>query len=301
MKNAFKSLLTVLAVAIGAPLAAQQKIAEGEYQLSRANANAQHQQWVLTTRPSGGYFLRSEIPTPQNGTRVLQIEELNDHLVPTRIAYELYMKGRTEPNVIVSCTFANSYVSCDGKSEKGTAPRSAAYPCKVAILFSVRDLAHFDFPWLMASALNAAEFTSGKARLRTIHLTGGAALELTDDINVAELQAVMTPSQKLTVVRPESYTEWEFMSDDDDVETLTFIGTDQLELNGAKVPARHYSLGSGDEATDFWLAAPGILLKMSMGSETQYLLSNYHQFRKLIPEIKTEDDSPEKRATAPNL
>jgi len=301
MKTAFKSMLMVLVVAIGAHLAAQQKVAEGEYQLSGANAGAPRQQWVLTTRPSGGYILRSEIQPPQNGTRVLQVEELNDQLVPARIAYEFYLKGRTEPNVVVNCTFANSSVSCDGKSEKGTAPRSMAYPCKGAILFLVRDLSRFDFAWLMAGALNEAQFTSGQARLRTINLTGGAALELTDDINVAALQAVMSPSQKLNVVRPERYTEWEFISDDDDVEVITFLGTDQLEFNGAKVSARHYSMVRGDETADFWLAAPGILLKMSMGPEAQYVLSNYHQFRKLIPEIKAEEASPEKRATAPSL
>jgi hypothetical protein len=69
---------------------------------------------------------------------------------------------------------------------------------------------------------------------------------------------------------------------------LTFIGVEQVQLSGAQVAVRHYSLAGSDERTDFWVADPGVLLKMSIGSDAEYVLANYHQYVKLIPEIKVE-------------
>lgn len=290
MKTAYQLCLVLLVVGISAAtLSAQEKLAEGEYKLSQAAPGYPQKHWVLTARSSGGYLLRSEIHTPANGIPVFQLEELNDQLIPTSIGYELYLKDQAEPKVIVNCAFARDSITCGGKSEKGIAHPSKPFQYKGPFLFAVRDLSHFDFAWLMAGAMNMAHLTSGKASLRTIHLTGGAALELTDEINVAMLQAVMTSKQTFRAIRPERYTEWEFISDDDDVETVSFLSAEEVELNETKVPARHYSIKTSGETLHFWMADPGILLKIKARGKVEYVLANYRQYKKLIPQIKVDE------------
>ena len=197
MKIIFHFFFALLALLINTtPLAAQQQVADGEYQVKSSKARPRSDHWVLTTKPSGGYLLRSEIQGPAEEMRVVQTEELNDQLVPTSIGYELYLKKHTEPDVSMNCGFAANAITCDGKSEKGRAERSKPFKYEWPFLLAVRDLSRFDFSWLLAGALNMAHLTSGKTPVRTIRVTGGAALELTDDINIASLQAVMTPNQK---------------------------------------------------------------------------------------------------------
>jgi hypothetical protein len=290
MKIASHFSFALLALLINTtPLAAQQQVAEGEYQVKSSKARPRSDHWVLTTKPSGGYLLRSEIQSPAEEMRVIQSEELSDQLVPTSIGYELYLKKHTEPDVSMNCGFAANAITCDGKSEKGRAKRSKPFKYEGPFLLAVRDLSCFDFSWLLAGALNMAHLTSGKTPLRTIRVTGGAALELTDDINIASLQAVMTPNQKFTAIRPEHYTAWEFISGDEDEEMLVSIGVEDVQLSGTKVAARHYSLTTGDVTMHFWLADPGILVKMSSGKGAEYFLSNYRQYKKLISEFKVDD------------
>jgi hypothetical protein len=290
MKTASHLSFALLALLINTvPLTAQQQVAEGEYQVIPSAAHSPKRHWVLTTNPPGGYILRSEIQSPEEGIRVVQLEELNERLVPTSIGYELYLKKHAEPDVSMKCRFSGNTITCDGKSEKGPAGPSKRYQYQGPFLFAVRDLSRFDFSWLMAGTLNMADLASGKTPLRTIRVAGGAALELTDDINIAALQAVMTPNQKFTAIRPEHYTAWEFISDDEDEEILVFIGVEDVQLSGTKVAARHYSLTSGDVTMHFWLADPGILVKMTAGEGAEYSLTNYRQYRKLIPEVKVDD------------
>jgi hypothetical protein len=287
MKFALRTFYALLSLALCAvPLSAQEKVAEGEYTLSPAHVVTAQRHWVLLARPSGGYVLRSEIQDPKAGIRVLQLEELNGDLVPGSIGYELYLKDQTEPTVIVNCAFSRNSILCGGKSEKGTAERSKPYPYKGPVLFSVRDLSRFDFAWLMCGALNMAHLDRGEIPLRTVHLTGGAALELTDDINIAALSAVTTPNQKFTAIRPEGYTEWEFISEDDDEETLSFVGTEDVKLGATTIAVRHYSVATAN--MNLWLAPPGLLVKMSFGENAEYVLTHYRQYRKLIPQIEVE-------------
>jgi hypothetical protein len=70
---------------------------------------------------------------------------------------------------------------------------------------------------------------------------------------------------------------------------LVFIGVEDVQLSGTKVGARHYSLTSGDATMHFWLADPGILVKMTAGEGAEYVLTNYRQYRKLISEVKVDD------------
>jgi hypothetical protein len=289
MKFALRTFYALLSLAFFAvPLTAQEKVAEGEYTLSPARVVAPQRHWVLLSLPSGGYLLRSEIQDPKAGIRVLQLEELNGDFVPSSIGYELYLKDQTEPTVIVNCTFSHNSILCDGKSEKGTAERSKPYPYKGPVLFSVRDLSRFDFAWLMCGAVNMAHLDSGKIPLRTVHLTGGAALELTDDINIAALKAVTTPNQKFTAIRPEGYTEWEFVSADGDEDTLSFVGTEDVKLGATTITARHYSIALGRANMNLWLAPPGLVVKITFGENAEYVLTHYRQYRKLIPQIEVE-------------
>ena len=289
MKFALRTFYALLSLALFAvPLSAQEKVAEGEYTLSPANVVTSQRHWVLLALPSEGYLPRSEIQDPKAGIRVLQLEELNGDFVPGSIGYELYLKDQTEPTVIVNCAFSHHSILCDGKSEKGTAERSKPYPYKGPVLFSVRDLSRFDFAWLMCGALNMAHLDSGKIPLRTVQLTGGAALELTDDINIAALKAVMTPNQKFTAIRPEGYTEWEFTSEDGDEETLSFVGTEDVKLGATTIAARHYSVATGGANMNLWLAPPGLLVKMTFGENAEFVLTHYRQYRKLIPQIEVE-------------
>ena len=289
MKIATGFLLTLVAfVVYAAPLSAQQKIAEGEYQLLSLEAHSQIRHWVLTDRATGGYLLHSEIENPAEGVRVVQVEELNDQLIPSSIGYELYLKKHTKPDVSMKCNVMNDAITCSGESEKGVAKPSQPYLCKGPFLFLVQDLSRFDLAWLMAGTLNRSHLTSGNTLLRTITVSGGAALELTDEINIAAVKAAMSPNQKFTGIRPEHYTEWEFSTQEDE-ETLTLVATEDVELAGTKVSARHYSLTSSDATMHFWLAQPGVLIKMSIGEDGEYLLSNYRQYRKFVPEMKVND------------
>src|SRR5262249_18977207 len=107
------------------------------------------------------------------------------------------------------------------------------------------ELQQFDFPWLIGGTINMAHLNKGQAPVRTVRIFGGAALELTDDINVAALKSVKEIKQKLEVVRPEKYVPWEFISDDGDKETLEYDGKEDVLLNGTSVAAKHFAIKSG--------------------------------------------------------
>ena len=68
-----------------------------------------------------------------------------------------------------------------------------------------------------------------------------------------------------------------------------YIGVEDVQLSETKVAARHYSLTTGDVTMNFWLADPGILVKMTSGKGAEYFLSNYRQYKKLISEFKVDD------------
>lgn len=299
MRTTFQLSFALMALAVSAAtLPAQEKIAEGRYQLgqpgsSRSVKTLSH--WVLTSQPGAGYVLRSEISNSQGQIRVIQIEELDSQLVPASIGYELYTKERQTPDASLTCKFSGTSITCDGTSEKGRARASQPCPHQEAFMLVVEELSRFDFGWLAAGTLNMAHLDTGKTKVHTIHVGGGAALELTDDINVATLQAAMTPNQKFTAVRPKDYTEWEFTANDGEEEILAFVGNEVVTLGRDEISARHYSLSGGDTVMDFWVAGPGLLVKTSVGNQTNILLTDYRQFKPLISGIKVEE--PQSGAT----
>src|SRR5262252_7278548 len=108
MTPLFKLHLALLVLVLApAPLVAQQqKVAEGEYQAKSGEGDSHTRHWVLMTKASGGYFVRSEIDSPAEGIRVVQLEALDSRLVPTSVGYELYLKNHAEADVKMRCDFA---------------------------------------------------------------------------------------------------------------------------------------------------------------------------------------------------
>jgi hypothetical protein len=237
---------------------------------------------------SSGYLLQSAIENSDWGTRVVQIEELTSEFVPTSIGFDLFLQKHAEPSVSLRCTFSGKSIVCAGKSEKGPAAPSDPYPYQGAVLFSVSELQQFDFPWLIGGTINMAHLAKGQAPIRTVRIFGGTALELTDDINVAALQSVKGPNQKLEIFRPEQYVPWQFITDEGDKEQLEYYGREDVPLNGTGVPARHFVIKSGDQILNFWMAEPGLLVKVGTGTEMEYRLVNYKQYKNLIPAVKVE-------------
>lgn len=285
----------------GAALA-QSKVAEGEYQMrglsmpGSQNVNSPNtrmtSRWVLYGKSDGGFHLSSAIQNVPGGMRVVQTEDLDRQLVPTTIAFELYSKNDSNPTTTVTCGVINTQVRCAGRdSTKGTAPASAAYDAQGPFIFWLRDLAAFDLGWQMSGALNMVRSsTAKKTALKVLLVTGGSALILTDKLNIAALEAVKAPNQTVTAIVPESYTDWEFDSDE---ETLLEIqGTEEIQIDGRKIAAVHYSLKSAEEGpTDFWLSSAGFLVKMVDKGNAEFVLSNYRQYKPLIPELKVEENS----------
>jgi hypothetical protein len=290
-------------LAHGGTAFSQSKVAEGEYQMRNLstpgspNVNSPNtktfSRWVLYGKSDGGYHLSSEIQNVPGGMRVVQLEDLDSKLVPATIGFELYPRNETKPAARVSCALIKTSVSCHGDdSSKGTAPASATHDVQGPFFFWLRDLAYFDIGWQMGGALNMAHSsTAKKAALKTLIVAGGSALVFTDKLNIAALQAVKGPSQTVTALVPQNYTEWKFDSSEEEA-PLEELGKEEIQVDGRKIAAVHYSLKSGDEGpTDLWLSLAGLVVKMVDTDNIESVLANYRQYKSLIPEFKVEEDS----------
>lgn len=284
-------------LALGGSVLAQSKVAEGEYQMRDLTEPGSPQtktssRWVLYGKSNGNYQLVSEIQNVPGGMRVVQLEELDSQLIPVTIAFDLYSKNETKPATRVACVMAKTKVSCSGNdSSKGTAPASAAYDLQGPFIFWLRDLANFDLAWQMGGGLNMVRSLQvKKAELKTLLVTGGSALILTDKLTIAALEAVKGPNQTVAAVVPESYTEWEFESDEGN--PLEVLGKEEIQIDGKKITAEHSSFKSGEEGPiDSWMSSAGLLVKMVDTAHSEYVLSNYRQYKALIPEFKVEEVS----------
>jgi hypothetical protein len=280
-------------LALGGTALSQSKVAEGEYQMfaKSGSPGKTFSRWVLYGQSDGSYRLSSEIQNVPGGMRVIQLEDLDGQLVPVTIGFELYSKNETKPGVRVACAVAKTSVSCRGDdSAKGTASASAAYDVQGPFIFGLRDLAFFDIGWQMDSGLNMMHSMLTKtAALKTLLVTGGSALILTDKLNIAAVEAVKGPNQTVIAITPEKYTEWEFESDEET--PLVTLGKEEIQIDGKKITAIHYSVKSRDEGpTDFWMAA-GLLVKMMDRENAEFVLNNYRQYKTLIPDLKVEENS----------
>jgi hypothetical protein len=247
----------------GLPALAQNKVAEGEYEgravLDSGTTSARKaSRWTLHGKGQGGYRLRSEIlgPPDMQG-RIFQTEELNEKLVPTMIGYEAYMKDHKKAIGDMGCTFANALATCHGRFDQG------AFSCKPykyvePFWFWVDNLFAIDMPWLIGGAVNMAHLNEGKVPLSVVTLAGGGK-----DV------------------------ECDLSSEEEG--PLGFIASESLEVSGTKVAVKHYTFASGNKPMDLWITESGVLIKLSDADEgLVYVLVNYKQYKKLIPELPVE-------------
>jgi hypothetical protein len=247
----------------GHPAVAQDKVAEGEYEGrvvsdKGALSGRTSSRWTLHSTRSGGYLLRSEIigPSDMQG-KFVQVEELNEKLVPTAIGYEVYLKGQKHAFAAIKCEFVNDSIICRMRSEEG------AFACKPfkhtgPFWFWVDNLFVIDLPWLTGGAANMAHLEKGKVPLSVVSVAGGGKGKDCD------------------------------LSSEDEG-TLEFVATESLEVAGTKVAVKHYSLRSGSEPIDLWTTESGVMIKLSYADEgLDFVLVNYKQYKKLIPELPVE-------------
>jgi hypothetical protein len=259
----------------GYPIVAQDKVGEGEYEARVVDTGVLSgrttSRWTLHSKRSGGYLLRSEIvgPSDMQG-KFLQVEELNKNLVPTAIGYELYLKDQKHAIAADKCEFVNDSITCRVRSVEG------AFACKSykhigPFWFWVDNLFAIDLPWLMGGAVNMAHLEKGMVPLSVITL-GGNGTGVDCDIT----------------------------SEDEGL--LEFIAAEILEVTGTKVAVKHYSLKSGGskpidlDTTDLWITESGIMIKLSDANEgLDFVLVNYRQYKKLIPELPVEPKAPKRQ------
>ena len=274
----------------GTAVFAQDKIAEGEYEISGtspagASVTKTVSRWVLTGRSTGGFHLESEIQGQPQGMRIVQIEELDQRYVPVTIGYELYREGQKVPSLSANCNLSGA-VTCTGASGADRAKPSKPYKPVGPFWLYMDGVTSIDLPWLLSGAVNMAHLENGKVDVATLSVFGGTAVMLGDAVNVARLQAVMRPGQTLNVVAPQKPIPWELSIKEES--PLEIIGKETIEINKTEIAVKHYRYVSGNDAMNLWTAGNGIVVKLA-----NFTLVNYKQYRQLIPELATESQATE--------
>jgi hypothetical protein len=276
--------------------AAQEKVAEGQYQMRGVTSSGTPStktltRWALFAAPSGGYHLRSEIEQQAASIRIPQIEELNNRFVPTAIGYELYrgeQKFPDIPDVTASCAISSSVV-CTGVAGNEHAVPSVPYTPSGPFWVWMEGLFSLDMPWLFDGALNMAHPGTGKAKINTLVVSGGTGVMIGDAVNVAALEKVKKPGQTLTVVAPSKPIPWSFRSEDES--SLEFIASEQVELNGMKVAVKHYGSNHRGASEGVWITDSGLIIKMALSENSGFVLAGFKQYRKIIPELPVEQSA----------
>ena len=246
-------LLAVLgALLLCLPVLAQEKVAEGEYHMraQQGGGKTAMDHWILYTRKQGGYRLESEvISAAGSGVIVIQTEELNDQFSPLAINIRLYTHEDTKkPFSTLSCRLGAEQISCKASGQE--LELASSVDQKGPIVFAVTSLEHIDLMWMMAGAINRAQFEDGHANVPTLVLQDGE-----DGPELAQTGEDVLRAQ----------------------------GAEILEIGAAKVPVRRYSF----ENSKFkcLLAGPGLLLKMENEEGAIIELEKFKQYKKLIPEL----------------
>ena len=180
---------------------------------------------------------------------VIQTEELNEQLSPTAIAIKLYTKENTKkPFSQFSCHLTAEQIECKaGGQDLGINSETEQ---KGPILFAINNLENIDLAWMMAAAINRAHLQEG-----TVHVP---TLVLQDGEEGPEL----------------AQTE---------IDTLHAGDKETVEVHGAKIPARRYSLDN--HGIKCWVADSGLLLKMENEDGSVIELEKLKQYKKLVPEL----------------
>lgn len=276
----------------GTAMFAQDRIAEGEYEMSGtlpagASTTKTVSRWVLTGRSTGGFHLESEIQGQPQGMRIVQIEELDQQYVPVTIGYELYREGQKAPSLSANCNVSGA-VTCTGASGADRAKPSKPYKPAGPFWLYMDGVASVDLPWLLSGAVTMAHLENGKVDVATLSVFGGTAVMLGDAVNIAKLQAVMRPGQTLSVLAPGKPIPWELSIKEES--PLEMIGKETIEINKTEIAVKHYGLVSGDNTVNLWTAGNGIVVKVGLKAGNLTLV-NYRQYRQLIPELATDSQA----------
>ncbi|HEY6306498.1 MAG TPA: hypothetical protein VI488_08605 [Candidatus Angelobacter sp.] len=249
----------------GIPAPAQDKVAEGEYLMRWVSDKGTPEtktttRWVLTTASSSRYHLESEVLDRSDGMRVVQSEELNKQMAPTAIGYDFYQQDdKAAGNV--RCKFVGGSITCTAYSDSGRdADSSKPFKHRGPFWLSLVGLFTVDLDWLMDGAVNMAHLEKGRKTSITTMTVWWSGAE-----------------------------DWDFHAYKE--MSLEFVGTETVQLNRVTVAAKHYVL-KDNEVQNLWIAA-GILVKISgpeAGDET--LVTNYKQYKKLIPELPVLPRAP---------
>jgi hypothetical protein len=281
-------LLSLILVCNATLMLSQEKVAEGEYWVEGTAPSGAPQairatHWTVYEKSPGHFRLESECEKHPAGLRVVQTEDLTDRFVPTTIGYELYRKDQAIPSISATCDFASGALVCTGNAGKDQASPSAPYKPQGAFVPWIEGLSSLDLPWLMAGALNMAQWDKGRAQIETLIVSGGSGVMIGDALNMAALQSTGKP---ITFVGPDKPTPWSFSSADR--ESLQFIASETAELQGEKVAVKHYASTDSKEQGGMWITDSGLLTKMTAQENLSFVLKSYKQYRKIIPELPAE-------------
>lgn len=296
--------LPILLIFVGGPtLGFSQKVAEGEYEmrgvsLSEPTAERVATRWVLYRKGPSGYRLESEMENLPDSIRVVQKEELDRQLVPIAIGYEGYLKGQQKPGAALTCKFIHDSIRCFGLADCRFVPQSDAcdqfpsaekvsskpYQYKGPFLMWAYNLNAWDVPWLCGGGVNMAHLKAGKSTLAALVVSGGPGLILGDAVASARMKQAKT--RNFTFYGADPNEEWDFNSEE--VGALEFINREDVEISGTKVSTRHYVYELDDQPVNLWTTDSGLLLKM-VDDGREFFLSHYKQYKKLVPELKVDE------------
>ena len=242
----------------GTRVLAQDKVAEGTYEFHGVSASgapliSPDTHWILYSRPSGGYRLESEVGNRPQGNRFVQIEELDERLIPSSVVFTLFEDNQKDPAFRAECRLTAGIICSLRGDEEQLSANTQPYRHKGPFEIFLKDFGAIDLVWLLAGAINMAKAEGSNT-------------------NIADI--VVSDSNK-----PH---EIEFRVDTK--KPLNFVGSETMKLNGKNIRVRHYTYGSDE---DVWVTNSGILVKRSQGKD-QDVLSGYRQYKKLIPELSVE-------------
>jgi hypothetical protein len=153
----------------------------------------------------------------------------------------------------------------------------------------IEGLFSLDMPWLFDGALNMAHPGAGKTKVNTLLVSGGTGVLIGDAVNVAALERVRKPGQTLKVVAPSKPIPWSIRSEEES--SFEFVASETLDMNGAKIAVKHYNSSVKNEFGGIWVTDSGLLIRMALGENSNFRLSGFKQYRKIIPELPVEQNA----------
>jgi hypothetical protein len=266
MRNSW--IVVLLVVGLSAiSVSAQTIVAEGEYEgrvtpaTERSSARTATR-WTLYRKSPKSYTLKSEIVGPPDAQgKIFQVEELDETLAPSAIGYEAYEKGQVKPIATSSCKFTQGAIDCRMHTPEGDAGCNR-HQEERPFWFWIEDMFSLDLPWSFGGVVNMAHLEKGKTPMFVLTLGGGSK----------DAPCDLTSEQE---------------------GSIEFVGIESIDFPGAKVTVKRYRFLDGptqknSEPIDVTIAGPGIVVKISGTEGLEFILTNYKQYEKLIPELPVE-------------